>query len=115
MKVYMVEVGVLLDETHKEFEFYKRDINDLYYGLYDENVCAFIHRDEAIDFLVEYVDKGIKNTYGIMWDIEREIESYEMEELINNHYLEDEYLSIDVKPQVFKVKGEKNHEHILFR
>lgn len=107
MKVYMVEVGVLLDEKHNQYDFYKVKVNDLHYGLYDENVLAFIDKQKALDYIKEYVEIGVDKTYGVMWEIERKIEDYEMEELVQNYYLEDEFLPRNLKTDYFYLKGDR--------
>lgn len=98
MKVFMVEVGVELEKSSKEFESYSTIIIDEncqkgYQSLYDENVIAFLDEKEAKDFIDDYVKKGVKNTYGFMWSIDRDVEDYEMKELKNNYFLEDTYYS----------------------
>ena len=107
MKVYMVEVGVSLDEKHNEYDLYKVKVNDLYYGLYDENVLAFVDEQEALDYIKEYVEIGVDRTYGFMWEIEREIEDYEMQELVQNYFLGDEFLPRNLKTDYFYFKGDK--------
>lgn len=103
MKVYMVEVGVELPKTHKDYGFYYTiDFNGVERSLFDENVVAFEDKDEALSFINEYVSKGVQNTYGFMWTIDREIEEHEMEEFKNLHYLEDEYFSKSEKIDYFK-------------
>ena len=94
MKIFMVEVGVELENNNHEFESYSTIIIDEncqkgYQSLYDENVIAFLNENEAKDFINEYVKNGVKNTYGFMWKIEKEVENYEMEALLHNHFLED--------------------------
>ena len=107
MKIYMVEVGVSLDEKHNEYDLYKVKVNDLYYGLYDENVLAFVDEQKALDYIKEYVEIGVDRTYGVMWEIDREIYDYEREELVKNYYLVDEYLPRDLKTNHFYIKGEE--------
>ena len=95
-KVYMVEVGVELENTDSEFSSYSILVVDEnsqkgYQSLYDENIIAFLNKQEAIDCIDEYVKKGIKNTYGFMWLVEREICEDELEELECMNYLEGTY------------------------
>lgn len=98
MKIYMVEVGIELEKENAEFECYKtlvvnENMVKCYHSLYDENVIAFLDEQEAKDYIDEYVKNGVKNTYGFMWCIDKEVEDYEMEELVNSYYLEDTYYS----------------------
>jgi hypothetical protein len=88
----MAEVGVQIDKKEDEVGFYLININGIDRHLYDENVVAFLNKKEALDFIKEYVKKGVKNTYGVLWDVLRKLDDYEMEEVINQGYLEDEFL-----------------------
>ena len=109
----MVEVGVSLDEKYNEYDLYKVKVNDLYYGLYDENVLAFVDEQKALEYIKEYVEIGVDRTYGVMWEIDREIEDYEREELVKNYYLEDEFLPRDLKTNHFYIK-ENNNERTIY-
>lgn len=108
MKVYMVEVGVLLDEKDNGYDLYKIKINDLYYGFYDENILAFIDKQKALEYIKDYIEIGVEKTYGVMWEIEREVEDYEMEELVQNYYIEDEFLPRNLQTDYFYLKGDKH-------
>lgn len=62
---YFVEVGVLLDENNEEFEQYNI-VYDHKYGYYDENQYFSESFNKAKKEITEYVQKGIKMTYGII-------------------------------------------------
>lgn len=101
-KVYMVEVGVSLRELDKTYEC---KVNGETHYLYDENVVAFFNKDQALEFLHDYIEKGVDRTYGVLWDIERKLEDYEIKEINDIGYLEDEYLPRNIENVYFKVKG----------
>jgi len=101
-KIYMVEVGVELDKNHEEYDVYQCKLNGVNHALYDEDTMAFLDKDKAFIFLNEYVDKGVRGTYGVLWDIERKIETNEEEELINQGVLKNEFLPRKIDNVVFK-------------
>ena len=101
-KIYMVEVGVEIDKKNDEYDNYLMNINGFDRYLYDENVVAFLNKNKALDFLNEYVDNGVENTYGVLWDVYRELEDYEKKEVVNQGYLEDEYLPRKIDNVYFK-------------
>ena len=101
-KIYMVEVGVEIDKKKDEVGFYLININGLDRHLYDENVVAFLNENEALDFLNQYVDKGVENTYGVLWDVVRKLDDYEMKEVVNQGFLEEEFLPRQIDNVYFK-------------
>ena len=98
----MVEVGVELDKNHEEYHIYQCKLNGVNHALYDENIVAFLDKEKAVIFLKEYVDKGVKGTYGVLWEVGRKIEDYEVEELVNQGVLENEFLPRVIDNVVFK-------------
>lgn len=65
MRAYLVDVGVLLLESDKEFELYNTVYNHRF-GFYDEGQCYFKDETEAIDYVKKYVNDGVNMTYGIV-------------------------------------------------
>jgi hypothetical protein len=102
LKIYMVEVGVEIQKENDEYENYLININGLDRYLYDENVVAFFNKNKALEFLNEYVDNGVDNTYGVLWDVNRKLDDYEIEEVVNQGFLEDEYLPRKIDNVYFK-------------
>jgi len=100
--IYMVEVGVQIDKKEDEHENYLININGIDRHLYDENVVAFLDKKDALYFIEQYVKKGVKNTYGVLWDVVRKLDDYEMEEVVNQGYLEDEFLPRKIDNVYFK-------------
>lgn len=104
-KVYMVEVGVLLPYLDQQYEI---KINGEKNFLYDENIVAFFDEDKALYFLEDYVDKGVKGTYGVLWELERKLDNHEIKEIKESGYLEGEFLPRVISNVYFKTKGEKS-------
>lgn len=69
MKVYQVEVGVLLNETDEEYSNYNI-VYDKKYGYYNENVWFCKTFESAKDSALIYVNKGVEKTYAIISEIE---------------------------------------------
>lgn len=65
MRAYLVDVGVLLLPSDKEFESYNTVYNKKY-GFYDEGQCYFKEENEAINYAKQYVNDGVDMTYGIV-------------------------------------------------
>lgn len=65
MKVYLVDVGVLLSKEHEEFEKYAI-VYDKRYGYYDEDQFYTRTKEEAIEYVKKYVEEGVDLTYGII-------------------------------------------------
>lgn len=67
VNVFRVELGVLLPQTHKEYN----DYNQVYGGknaYYDENEVLFMTKEDAICYAKYKVATGVKNTYAIVVD-----------------------------------------------
>lgn len=64
--VYRVEVGVLMtDKTNKDYPYYA-DVYDHQYGYYDEDQHYEQDKQTAINYVNNYVEKGVDFTYGII-------------------------------------------------
>lgn len=64
-QLFRLELGVLLDQTDEEFEYY----NQVYtknYGFYDENVIVYLDYKKAIKYANEYVNSSVDKTYAII-------------------------------------------------
>ena len=106
-KVYMVEVGVLLPYLDKQYEV---KINGETQFLYDENIVAFFDKEKALEFLNDYVNKGVKETYGVLWGVNRKLDEYEIKEIKGNGYLENEFLPRVINNVYFKIKESEWYE-----
>ena len=63
--LYKVEVGVLLPETHKDYEGFSC-VYDKKHAYCDENTIFFTNKRRACEYVRQYVKKGKLNTYGIV-------------------------------------------------
>lgn len=92
--IYYCEVGIELEPTHKEYHLY--NIHNR--SLYDENVIAYLDYEKAKKYAIDYVKKGVKNTYGLVWKVERTLEKEELQEIKDSGTFEDfDYLTKDDK------------------
>ena len=100
MKVFLVEVGILLDETDKEFDAYST-VYDKKHGYFDENQFYIKDKFDAIKQVDEYVKQGNDGTYGIV------SETYVNDDLEDfNYVIEEEYLLDDVVYSIAKNNGQ---------
>ena len=89
MKAYLVDVGILLSEGDMEFNSYNM-VYDKSYGYFNEDLFYVIDKQEAIDYVKQYVVDGVNNTYGI----------------INETELDDDITSEDIENGDVSVIGE---------
>lgn len=94
MKAYLVDVGVLLTEKDKEFDFYSC-VYDHKYGYYDENQYYVSTKEKAIQEIKEYVENGIETTYGI-------VSLTTLDDTITKQDIDDG--NIDVSNEHYKIK-----------
>lgn len=62
---YLVDVGVLLEKDHPEYQNYA-NVYDKKHGYYDESQYYETNLQTAIDAVTEYVNNGVDNTYGVI-------------------------------------------------
>jgi hypothetical protein len=68
IKLYKVEVGVLLKKDNHDYESYSQAY-DKQHGYYDENVAFFRSKKNAKEYLKNYVFFGVVGTYGILSEL----------------------------------------------
>jgi hypothetical protein len=68
IKLYKVEVGVLLKKDNHDYESYSQAY-DKQHGYYDENVIFFRNKKNAKEYLKNYVFFGVVGTYGILTEL----------------------------------------------
>ena len=68
IKLYKVEVGVLLKKEHPDYESYSQ-VYDEQHAYYDENVVFFRNKKNAKEYLKNYVFFGVVGTYGILSEL----------------------------------------------
>lgn len=69
IKLYKVEVGVLLKKKHPDYEDYAQ-VYDEQHAYYNENVVFFRDKKNAKEYLKNYVFFGVVGTYGILSELE---------------------------------------------
>ena len=109
-KVYLVEVGVLLDKDHPEYECYTiKDFFDNYCAFYDENRLCFFDYKQAQEYAEFYVNTGVVNTYAIVHTDIFNLTDEEIEEIENNASCE--YIDNPTKESTlfFKYKNKENN------
>ena len=68
IKLYKVEVGVLLKKDNNDYETYSQAY-DKQHGYYDENVIFFRNKKNAKEYIKNYVFFGVVGTYGILSEL----------------------------------------------
>ncbi|MCR0531731.1 hypothetical protein MKC55_20505 [[Clostridium] innocuum] len=65
---YGYEIGVLLEKSDEEFDFYSQNNKSLDYGFYNEDNGFFLEKDykENLKYIRNYVEDGVNGTYGII-------------------------------------------------
>lgn len=87
--LYFVEVGVLLDHTDKEYEYYKiNGFHDTIFGFYDENKLTFLTLKEAKEYADNYIKDGVNKTYAIIYSFVCNIDDNDLEEITQHAYCE---------------------------
>ena len=74
--IYKIEVGVLLDSDHEEYDCYN-GVYDKQHAFYDENVAFELDYQQAINYANGYVDDGVNGTYAIVSAIPYESDDVE--------------------------------------
>lgn len=89
--VYLVEVGVLMkDKSEESYDFYA-NAYDKKYGYYDEEQMYVVNKDEAIEYVRQYVEDGVDNTYGVVSTTELDAACFDEDgELLEDVTVEDE-------------------------
>ena len=84
--VYMLEVGVLLDESHPEFDSYNI-VYDKLWGYYNENNIFFFEKEKAMNYADAYVSSGVDFTYAIIQKDTPDLDEEEIKEVEESSYL----------------------------
>lgn len=98
---YVLDVGVLLDKSHAEFENYST-VYDKKYGYFDEMQDYHYDLSKAIAIANQYVADGVENTYAVITEtmIDADLD-------LENTYVEGETYDLnDVVFSVAKIKNE---------
>lgn len=90
IKAYQFEVGVMLNKEDEEYECYSCSW-DKKHGYYDENTGFTKTYEEVYNYVKNYVESGVRNTYGIISEITISKEAFDsiyngFSERINMNY-----------------------------
>lgn len=99
--LYKIEVGVLLEKDNTDYKCYN-SVYDKKNAYYDENVAFELDYARALEYAKNYVDNGVNGTYAIISklkynskqlyggcnDEEIDIVSYDLNNILGGHYLE---------------------------
>lgn len=107
-KVYQVEVGVLLNKEHPEYDAYSQ-VWDHKNAYYDEEFTFCKKIEEAKDYIDNYLIAGVKNTYGILSEIYIDEESYKY---IENE-VEEQIWNMDYNVENVIYSAYKNEEDVI--
>lgn len=103
--VFLLEVGVLLDETNSEYDDYATAY-DRKHGFFDEGQSYVLGLDSAIEKGKAYVQEGVKNTYAVVskTDVTNEDVEYWAGEDVGIEWMDvsEDYLPEDVVYSVYK-------------
>lgn len=72
MKLYRLEVGVLIDESNEDYTWYNT-VYDHKHGYYDEDSYFSFHAEELKEVAKKYVKNGVDNTYGVITEFDFEL------------------------------------------
>lgn len=102
-EVYFVEVGVLLNKDDEAFDCYSQAYNKKF-GFYDEEQIYMSDMNKAIEYVTDYVKKGVPNTYGIVSVAWVDDEYFQSEEQLNKMTVCEKYNMDDVIYNVRKIE-----------
>lgn len=109
MTAYLVDVGVLLDDDHEEYDAYAI-VYDKAYGYYDENQFYTKTKEEAIEYVKDYIEKGVVGTYGVVSETTR-LYDYDFEN--QDDFGPETYHPADVVYSLAKFDGEIKENFVL--
>lgn len=88
MKIFKVEVGVLLPEDDEEFNSYNQ-VYDKSHGFFDEDVSFFTFESLALAYAANYVRHGVPETYGIVVELDANLDKEQIKEIEEHNTLGD--------------------------
>ena len=110
MTAYLVDVGILLSDDDKEYDNYAI-VYDKCHGYYDENQFYTKTKEEAIEYVKDYIKRGVDeiNAYGVVSETNI-IYDYDFE---NDDIGEEYYHPADVVYSLAKINGEIKENFVL--
>lgn len=109
MIAYLVDVGILLDDDHEEYDAYAI-VYDKCYAYYDENQFYTKTKEEAIKYVKKYIEKGVVGTYGVVSETTRPYD-YDFEN--GEEFGPETYHPADVVYSLAKFDGEIKENFVL--
>ena len=109
MLAYLVDVGVLLDDDHEEYDAYAI-VYDKAYAYYDENQFYTKTKEKAIEYVKKYIEKGVVGTYGVVSETTR-LYDYDFEN--QNDFGPETYHPADVIYSIAKFEDEIKENFVL--
>lgn len=110
MTAYLVDVGILLSDDDKEYDNFAI-VYDKCHGYYDENQFYTKTKEEAIQYVKDYIARGVDeiNAYGVVSETNI-IYDYDFE---NDDIGEESYHPADVVYSLAKINGEIKENFVL--
>lgn len=119
MTAYLVDVGILLSDDDKEYDNYAI-VYDKCHGYYDENQFYTKTKEEAIEYVKDYIKRGVDeineyevisetNVYGVVSETNI-IYDYDFE---NDDIGEESYHPADVVYSLAKINGEIKENFVI--
>ena len=110
MTAYLVDVGILLSDDDKEYDNYAI-VYDKCHGYYDENQFYTRTKEEAIEYVKDYIKRGVDeiNAYGVVSETNI-IDDYDFE---NDDIGEESYHPADVVYSLAKINSEIKENFVL--
>lgn len=108
MIAYLVDVGILLDDDHEEYDAYAI-VYDKAYAYYDENQFYTKTKEEAIEYVKKYIKEGVVGTYGVVSETTLPYD-YDFD---NGEFGPETYHSADVVYSIAKINGEIKENFVI--
>jgi hypothetical protein len=103
LRAYLVDLGFLLDEKDKEFDFYSC-VYDRKYGYYDENQYYVTTLEEAKKDSIAHINKNINNNPYAVVSITEVPEDFDLEDGVSNEEYRTENIVFDACVENGKIK-----------
>lgn len=88
-EIFVLEVGVLLDKTNAEFEYYHiHNFFENEFAFYDENRITYFDYSFAKEYADKYIKEGVNKTYAIIHSYIVNLDDCDIEEINNYGYCE---------------------------
>lgn len=109
---YQFEVGVLLKEDNPDYKSYN-NVWDHNNGYYDEDTGFYFTFEEAKNYVLNYLQRGVKDTYGIISKVLISEEDYNKIEGEHESMIPRQYELDEVVYSVYKVNENLISENFI--